>query len=65
MDCWKWLPLGADRHTPYCFIVRIVFRNALDTSTGRKKSWKGEWKSRMPGLQTVGVIVILLLDGSM
>ena len=41
MDCWKWLPLGADRHTLYCFIVRIVFRNALDTSAGRKEELDG------------------------
>ena len=27
----------------------------------KEKSWGGEWKSRMPGLRTVGVIVILLL----
>ena len=34
----------------YCFIVRIVSRNALDTSAGRKeKSWKGGWESWMLG----------------
>jgi len=34
----------------YCFIVRIVSRNALDTPPEEKeKSWKGEWESWMLG----------------
>ena len=61
--CWKWLPAGAARHSLHCFIVWIVFENALDTSARSKAE---ELEGRVEeldarGLRTVGVFVIIML----